>query len=303
MARIYDRDPYAILGIYPTATASQVKEAYHRLARQYHPDLNKDPRAGERMKDINWAYDILSDPQERSLYDYWRNYGAQAEYYYPGTSPSDSRDDQDAKPPPYSPYGRRSYTNVRVTRSSSSIGCSAWGIVWIIVILITNLARALGPALSQQANYNYSPELRANQTAEMEIELTKLDSAIETLHASDGRPTPGVVATLVSSFHVPPVTPSPKQSTIVPKENADQAETKSEYAPGSFVWKQLHTYFPELTTPDGLSDEVTSITYDQLKGYHIKTRSLGEYWLYIDRNNHVISPMHFPPAADPISTP
>jgi hypothetical protein len=137
----------------------------------------------------------------------------------------------------------------------------------------------------------------------MEIELTKLDSAIETLHASDGRPTLGVVATLVSSFHLPPVTPSPKQSTIVPKENAGQAETQSEYAPGSFVWKQLHTYFPELTTADGLSDEVTSITYDQLMGYHIKTRSLGEYWLYIDRNNHVISPMHFPPAADPISTP
>jgi DnaJ-class molecular chaperone len=50
---MYDPYSYAILGISPTATTSQVKEAYHRLARQYHPDLNKDPLASERMKEIN----------------------------------------------------------------------------------------------------------------------------------------------------------------------------------------------------------------------------------------------------------
>jgi curved DNA-binding protein CbpA len=43
--RTYDKDPYEILGIPSTATASQVKLAYRRLARQYHPDLNKDPPA------------------------------------------------------------------------------------------------------------------------------------------------------------------------------------------------------------------------------------------------------------------
>ena len=89
MSRTYDKDPYVILGIPPTATASQVKQAYHRLAREYHPDLNKDPRAAERMKDINWANDILSDAHERSLYDLWRNSSARV-VYYPGTNPPPS---------------------------------------------------------------------------------------------------------------------------------------------------------------------------------------------------------------------
>lgn len=57
MPRVYDKDPYEILGLPFNATASQVKQAYHRLARQYHPDLNKDARASERMKDINWKPD------------------------------------------------------------------------------------------------------------------------------------------------------------------------------------------------------------------------------------------------------
>lgn len=291
MSRVYDRDPYAILGIFPTATDSQVKEAYYRLARRYHPDLNKDPRAGEQMKDINWAYDILRDPQERSLYDYWRNYGVQAEYYYPGTSPPYSRDDQGPKPPPYSPYGTRSYTNVRVTRSSSSLGCSAWGIVWIIVILITNLARAIGPSLSQRPNYDFSPEFRATQTAQME----RIEATLDAFSASRK------ISTVLAAE--PPASPLPFLVTPYPatkvRQEAEPVQEgwRSRIVPGSWEYHYISLYFPELTTPNGLSAEVTDVIYDQLRGYHIKTRSSGDYWLHINPYDKSVAPEHISPKA------
>jgi molecular chaperone DnaJ len=62
-------DFYAVLGVARDADPDSLKRAYRRLARQYHPDVNKDPAAEERFKEIGRAYEVLSDPQARSRYD------------------------------------------------------------------------------------------------------------------------------------------------------------------------------------------------------------------------------------------
>lgn len=63
-------DPYKTLGVERSASADEIKKAYRKLARQYHPDNNQDdPKAEERFKEIQGAYDILSDPQKKQTYD------------------------------------------------------------------------------------------------------------------------------------------------------------------------------------------------------------------------------------------
>ncbi len=62
-------DPYRTLQVEPNADLEAIKAAYRRLARLYHPDLNPRPEAAERMRAINAAYHVLSDPQQRAAYD------------------------------------------------------------------------------------------------------------------------------------------------------------------------------------------------------------------------------------------
>ena len=63
-------DHYAILGVSRDASAEELKRAYRKLARQYHPDANPDdPEAAEHFKEVNRAYEVLSDPQKRANYD------------------------------------------------------------------------------------------------------------------------------------------------------------------------------------------------------------------------------------------
>jgi curved DNA-binding protein len=64
-----DRDFYKILGVPREASQDDIQRAYRRLARAHHPDVNKDPAAEERFKDVSEAYDVLSDPQARRRYD------------------------------------------------------------------------------------------------------------------------------------------------------------------------------------------------------------------------------------------
>jgi curved DNA-binding protein CbpA len=63
------RTYYDELGVPHTATTDQIQDAYFKLARRYHPDVNKGPTANERMAHINLAYETLSDPERRSRYD------------------------------------------------------------------------------------------------------------------------------------------------------------------------------------------------------------------------------------------
>ena len=63
------RDYYDILGVERGASEADIKRAFRKLAQQWHPDVNRDASADERFKEINEAYQILSDPQRRQAYD------------------------------------------------------------------------------------------------------------------------------------------------------------------------------------------------------------------------------------------
>src|SRR5919108_5421740 len=63
------KDYSQTLGVSRTASEKEIKSAYRKLARQYHPDVNKDPKATERFKLINEAYEVLSDAKKRQKYD------------------------------------------------------------------------------------------------------------------------------------------------------------------------------------------------------------------------------------------
>ena len=63
------RDYYGIMGVERTASAEDIKRAYRKLARRYHPDVSKEPKAEERFKEIGEAYEVLRDPEKRAAYD------------------------------------------------------------------------------------------------------------------------------------------------------------------------------------------------------------------------------------------
>jgi molecular chaperone DnaJ len=72
------RDYYNVLGVNRQATENEIKKSFRRLARQYHPDVNKSPDAEARFKEINEAYEVLSDPEKRAVYDRFGHTGPQA---------------------------------------------------------------------------------------------------------------------------------------------------------------------------------------------------------------------------------
>jgi curved DNA-binding protein len=64
-----ERDFYEILGVSRNATQDEIQRAYRKLARAHHPDVNKDPGAEDRFKDVSEAYNVLHDPETRRRYD------------------------------------------------------------------------------------------------------------------------------------------------------------------------------------------------------------------------------------------
>jgi len=62
-------DLYAVLGVSRDATAEEIKRSYRRLARELHPDVNPDPATQDRFKEVTAAYEVLSDPDKRQMYD------------------------------------------------------------------------------------------------------------------------------------------------------------------------------------------------------------------------------------------
>src|SRR5579862_9656286 len=73
------KDLYSVLGVERSASAADIKKAYRKLARKYHPDVNPgNKQAEERFKELSQAHDVLSDPEKRKLYDQFGMEGLQA---------------------------------------------------------------------------------------------------------------------------------------------------------------------------------------------------------------------------------
>ncbi|MBO6849253.1 MAG: DnaJ domain-containing protein [Marinobacter sp.] len=94
------KDYYAVLGVSESASPEDIKKAYRKLARKYHPDVSKEDDADTKFKDLGEAYEVLKDPEKRAEYDELRKYGA--------------RPDGSFEPPPgwqsASGFGRGGYT-------------------------------------------------------------------------------------------------------------------------------------------------------------------------------------------------
>ncbi|NAB27129.1 molecular chaperone DnaJ [Enterococcus durans] len=74
------RDYYEVLGLAKGASEDEIKKAYRKLSKKYHPDINKEPDAEEKFKEVSEAYEILSDPQKRAAYELYGHAGTDPNY-------------------------------------------------------------------------------------------------------------------------------------------------------------------------------------------------------------------------------
>lgn len=135
---------YQILGVAETATEVEIKKAYRKLARQFHPDVTQTPQAEDLFKEVNRAYDILSDPLKRADFD-------------AALHPSETYKKEAPQPGTEEAYAWQPKTSEE-TSSLSRISASA--VVFLVVALALELfLRWLFPKIPISASFLYIPGL------------------------------------------------------------------------------------------------------------------------------------------------
>lgn len=249
----YEKDPYIILGLPKNASDAEIKQKYRRLAREYHPDLNKEPRAAERMKDINWAYSILGDAQQRANYDFWRRASEQGAFTPDASST-----------PPKRAQTWTTYSSPRPRTNSTGTGLGTILAFWAIYSLISSLLRySPEPAFFPSIN-------NASQTAQAE-RIYDFMLTFSTTHQ---------ISTPLSSTAQSRIeTPWPTQTNMFDAENI-----RDQVVPGKREWEWIDTLLADygLTTPIGLSDEVLRVSRDKDGSIFVETRSYGAFFIYLN---------------------
>src|SRR5579871_3941188 len=116
-----NKDYYETLGVARDAPLDEIRKSYRKLARKYHPDLNPgDKAAEERFKNVQEAYDILSDQKKREMYD---QFGFYSENGFPGAGPGPGAGGQH---PPNMDFGGFDFTDY-FTRGSGGAGAAGAG--------------------------------------------------------------------------------------------------------------------------------------------------------------------------------
>jgi len=86
-----ERTLYEVLQVSPTASPEVIRSSYRSLARLYHPDLNGEPEADTRMRELNAAYAVLNDSERRARYDAGRAWELRARFKRPSAAPAAER--------------------------------------------------------------------------------------------------------------------------------------------------------------------------------------------------------------------
>lgn len=103
-------DPYKVLGVSPNATDDEIKKAYRRLAKQYHPDRNPgDAAAAKKMQQINAAYEQIKNPEKQQPNTGYGNYGGYGQYQSADSQPSGD------------PYQQAAYQYIRFGRHREAL--------------------------------------------------------------------------------------------------------------------------------------------------------------------------------------
>ncbi|MGD1911630.1 MAG: DnaJ C-terminal domain-containing protein [Rivularia sp. (in: cyanobacteria)] len=181
------RDYYEILGVSKDATNEEIKKSYRRLARQYHPDLNPGNKAAEeKFKDVNEAYEVLSDSGKRAQYDqfsrFWKQNGfgssKQSSSRRGWNSSGNDRNSEDVNPAKYDNFDTFIDQVFGVKNKSSTSSSS------------TNTSKT-DPFRTPRTKVSYTPNSRPNRRdieARLTLPLEKAyQGGLERIRLEDGR--------------------------------------------------------------------------------------------------------------------